>query len=244
VRKCWLLFAALSTCVVTASAQQIVRVPRHIWSGLTQTERDLVQRESVIDVAESTSFGLVIDNQGADESRPTNASGSYLGQAVGSATYIDRSFGSGNYSARGHLAATLLGGLLGATLDQPAVRQFHFRYAVRMGDGNVSYHDVMSSDAFRHPTGVCVLLPGVTLAPDQQLCHQSLASFRSAHLSQTNSPVLTPPSPVLPRETPNVIPPNDSVTSTRLVNCKVTALPAVRTTPEKCKQVNGVELND
>lgn len=102
-------------------------------------------------------FGIVIDNQGINESSPGTNGGAFLGSAIGNAAYIDHSFRPGNnYSALTQLGAGIIGAILGSQLDSPAVSQYHFRYALRLHNGEIVYRDSVQQDAFRHPAGVCL----------------------------------------------------------------------------------------
>jgi hypothetical protein len=237
-----LLLLVLLTCVSSAtSAQQLLRVVQPVWAGLTQPERDAIQQRYLIELVSPEIFGIIIDNQGVDESTAGSNAGSNLGIAVGGAAYIDKAFRDGNYSAKGQLGAMLLGGLVGAALDRPPESRFHYRYSVRTGDGNIQYIDAVSSEPFRHPVGVCVSLPIIALATDQQLCAQTLAGFRSSYLGTP----LDGAAPVVSRGSPNNHVPAPLVSRTvelplsDLVDCKPNSLAPIRTTAEKCKLING-----
>jgi len=237
-----LLLVLLMCASGSASAQQLLRVVQPVWAGLAQHERDAVQQRYLIEVASPESFGIIVDNQGVDESTPGSNAGSNLGMAVGNAAYIDKAFRDGNYSAKGQLGAMLLGGLVGAALDRPQVSRFHYRYTVRMGDGNIQYIDEVSQDPFRHPVGICVNLPVITIASDQQLCAQSLAWFRTTHLGTPIDDVvrIAPIGKVVSSrsasaERVNVV----SGSPADLVSCKLNSLAPVLTTAEKCKLING-----
>lgn len=135
-------------------AQQVIRVSQSAWVGLAPFERGLVQQSYVVSLQEPTSFGIIIDNQGIESKAGTTA-GAELGGAIGNAAYIDNALKSGNYSAKSQLASGILGAVLGSTLDRNPVSQFHFRYAVKLGSGDIQYFDQVKGDAFRHPVGVC-----------------------------------------------------------------------------------------
>ena len=238
-----LLLLVLIMCASgSAAAQQLLKVAQPVWAGLAQHERDAVQQRYLIEVASPESFGIIVDNQGVDESTPGSNAGSNLGMAVGNAAYIDKAFRDGSYSAKGQLGAMLLGGLVGAALDRPQVSRFHYRYTVRMGDGNIQYIDEVSQDPFRHPVGVCVNLPVITIAGDQQLCAQNLAWFRSTYLGTPvdNVARIAPVgNVVLSRSIDTEVVSASSGSPADLVNCKLNSLAPVRTTVEKCKLING-----
>lgn len=243
----------LTLLTASASAQPVLRVAAPVWATLSEPERAAVQRRFLVDVSPAESAGVIVDNQGIDQSTPGNQAGSALGHAYGSAAYVDRAISSGSYSARSHLGASLLGGLLGAALDQKPVSQYRFRYAVRLLDGNIRYYDIVSYEPFRHPPGVCVLTPSVTLSPDQLLCSQTPANFRATYLRSPEVPTtfLAPVTPPAAASMPATAPtgaivgaPEGTGSGDVLVNCKPNSLPVVRTTAAKCRMIQGVQLDD
>jgi hypothetical protein len=226
-------------------AQSKLRLSSVAWAGLTVTEQATIQKQYLVEPLPLSSFGLVIDNQGVDRSTPGTNGAAGLGQAIGSAAYIDNAFKpSGNYSAKSHLAAILLGGFLGAAFDRPAQNQYQFRYAVKLADGNVAYYDAITSDPFRHPAGVCVNLPEVTLVSDQSLCTQTADSLRTRYLAE--NPNITHAMPVdaidvakdavvvQVQETAPTVPIGT------VVLCKIGLTAPVTTSLEKCSSINGV----
>lgn len=228
--------------VRTAFAQSVFKVAEPAWAGLSQPEKDIIQKSYLVEVAPLTTFGTIIDNQGVNESTPGTTGGAVLGSAVANAAYVDTAIRGGNYSAKTQLGAILLGGILGSSLDGKGSSRFHQRYAVRLGDGNIQYFDEVSSNPFRHPVGVCVTVPNVSLAADQQLCSQSVAFLRTRYLGQPP----TPPSTLAVVATVvdslnNGASAATPVTtdSTGLVNCRLNSLAPVRTTAEKCNLING-----
>lgn len=239
-----LLFIAF--CCSAASAQPALKVSEVSWQGLSADDRAVIQQKYLVEAIGAESFGTIIDNQGADRSTPGTNGGAVLGEAIASASYIDKAFGNGNYSAKNHLGVMLLGSLLGAALDSKPQSQYQFRYAIRLGTGSVIYQDTFSSEPFRHPVGVCVFLPAISIAPEQHLCTQTTESLRGAHI-QNAQPALTSSHPIesptsTARSTPSDLGSNSGLTKS--VHCKVSTLAPVRTSPEKCKIINGVILND
>lgn len=239
------LFAAL--CGSSAAAQPALKVSEDAWRGLSTDERTVIQQKFVVEMVGSDNFGLIIDNQGADRSTPGTNGGAVLGGAVASATYIDKSIGNGNYSAKNHLGVMLLGGLLGSMLDSKPQSQYQFRYSIRLGSGSVVTRDVFSSEPFRHPVGVCITLPDVSLAAEQNLCTQTAESLRAAHIGSKNVLSDASAQQLMPSFTAvdgSAAGGAGSVVLKETVNCKVGALAPVRTSPDKCNVVNGVILND
>lgn len=240
---CTALLLLLS--VGNVCAQSVFKVVEPVWGGLSQSEKDIIQKSYLVEVAPLNSFGTIIDNQGVNESTPGTNGGAVLGSAVANAAYIDTAIRGRDYSAKTQLGAIILGGILGSALDSKGTSRFHQRYAVRLGDGNIQYFDQVGSDPFRHPVGVCVTVPNVSIASDQQLCSQSVAHLRARFLGQ---PPMAPPTQAIAATT--VVSPTNGTTpvaptapaatdSTDVVNCKLNSLAPVRTTAEKCNLING-----
>lgn len=219
-----------------ANAQSTLKVSGLAWQGLSLDERESIQRRYVVETLAPESFGTIIDNQAADRSSPGTTAGANLGQAVANAAYIDRAIGSGDYSAKSHLGAMLLGGLLGSALDRPGQSQYQFRYAIRLGSGNVIYQDAFSVDPFRHSVGVCVSVPALTLLPEQHICNQTTDSLRNAHLTAYKELPLPANTQA---QTPKDVSPS-AKSNEDIVTCKVGTLAPVQTTIDKCKIINGV----
>lgn len=236
------LILALLFCIShAASAQQLLKVPQPVWAALAQAERDVIQQRYLVELASPETFGVIIDNQGIDESTPGTSGGANLGQAVANAAYIDRSFRDGNYSAKGQLGAILLGGLIGSALDAGPVSRFHYRYAVRTGDGSVRYVDEIGSSPFRHPVGICVNLPVISIAPDQQLCTQDLAGFRRSFLGGPSDVGARSnfESSTIPTSSASITSQSRDAPLSDLVDCKPNSLAPIRTTLEKSRLING-----
>lgn len=223
--------------------QDTVKVLRPVWQALSAAERASIQKRHVVDVREASAYGQVIDNQGVDVSTPGTTGGAVLGSAVANATYVDRAFNpSNNYSAKTHLAATILGAVIGSSLDRPAMQQYHFRYALRLHDGEIGYRESVQGGPFRHPVGMCLELLTLTPAP-QVLCTQTVADVRKTYLMSTADVEVPTVTLVAPLETtrapqePAVVPPVGDK-----IDCKLGNLAPVSTTPEKCYSIGGKPL--
>lgn len=238
-------------CGLDAFAQPSVIFSSIAWLGLTQAERDVIQSQYIVQAISPESFGMILDAQGVDRSTPGNTAGSNFGQALGSATYIDRSISSGNYSARNHLGAMVIGSLLGSGLDSRRIEKYHFRYAIRLGSGSVVYQDVISESPFRHPAGVCVLIPQLTLATDQGLCTQTAGILRISYLGVAAPKANPPDRPTQIKSADDGTRPAGSIVlgqdekisdsdEETVVNCRSGFLAPVRTTRSKCQLINGV----
>ncbi len=227
----------LPVVIAQASAQtSMVKVAEHAWTGLTAEERATIQKSYVVQISPSGSFGVIIDNPGMDESRPGTTGGAQLGAAFADAAYIDQAFKPGrNYSAKENLGYALLGAVIGSAMDQRPTRQYRFRYAVRLGSGEIRYYDEVKGDAFRQPTGICVMVPGLGLA-DQSLCQQDAATLRAKYLGATTAPApaVSVAIPALPT---SVVAP--AISGDELIQCRLGTVPPVRTTAEKCALIGG-----
>lgn len=238
------VFALLFFVCSTASAQHLLKIAQPVWAGLAPHERSAIQQRHVIELADPETYGVIIDNQGVNESTAGSSAGSNLGQALANAAYVDRSFRDGNYSAKGQLGAILLGGIIGSALDTAPVSRFHYRYTVRLGNGNIRYVDEVASDPFRHPIGICVNLPTITVAADQQLCTQDLHWLRTNYLAVADvAPSLQRGSvqPYIRSVSQETATPAEAA-STQLIECKISSLAPVRTTVEKCRLTNGTVI--
>jgi hypothetical protein len=218
------------------SAQDVLVVTRQAWEGLASSERSELQLTRTIELREASNFAIIIDNQGVNESTPGTNGGAALGGAIANAAYIDHALKSqNNYSAKTQLAAGILGALVGSSLDQAPVSQFHFRYALRRFDGEIEYRDVLQPNAFRHPVGVC-LDKNILQPVSQALCTQTADDLkpylRGARAQKTETiQSVTPPEPtVLPQKTEGT------------VQCKIGNLAPVPASIEKCNLIGGIAI--
>ena len=174
-----LITMAPATCFSQTSS--IVKVPSHVWSELTQDERDRTTSRHVIDLVPSDSVGVIIDAQGVDRSDPGTTAGQQLGGAVGSAAYIDKAFrGNPDYSAKTHLGATILGMVLGGALDRPASARYQFRYTIKTLTNRIEYLDDHTTEPFRKSLGACVMIPSLS-SVHQDICSETVESFKRKH---------------------------------------------------------------
>lgn len=241
------LLIAIFLLSADVRAQTLLRVPDEVWKNLTQFEQASLQKRFFIEPVSTSSYGVILDNQGVDRSTPGSQSGAALGQAIGSASYIDNAFRPlGSYSAKTHLAAMLLGGLLGSSLDRPAQNSFQFRYAIRHSDGNIAYYDITSIDPFRHPAGICVLLPAVSPAPEQSLCSLSVESIRSRYFLDSTASANTKPHPQTLEKIASESIQRSGESQVKVISnnndivlCKVGLTAPVTTSLEKCISING-----
>lgn len=148
---------------------------------LTADEKQRLQAMAGVQVIEDDQYGIVTDTQGVDQSTAGTNAGAALGGAVASAAYIDNALRGGRYSAVNQLAVGLLGAAAGSSLDSQATSKFQFRYAVKLGDGDIQYFDETKSTAFRHAVGVCLLTATLELV-SQRVCNQTAESIRKAYL--------------------------------------------------------------
>ena len=220
-----------------ASAQQTIQVLKPAWEGLAPEDKAEIQKSKIIDLRDVNDYAVIIDNQGVNESNPGTQGGAVLGGARANAAYIDRALKpQNNYSAKNQLAIGILGALIGSTLDAPATSQFHFRYALRRSDGEIEYRDIVQSDSFRHPVGICIEL--ATVRPvSQTMCGQTSDDLRRVHLAMqapASAKKMTHDS-----TQPNFDNPPDKPLQ---VQCKLRDLAPVLTSAEKCKLIQGISF--
>lgn len=231
--------------IATGKQSGVAKILRPVWAALGEAERASIQQRYVADLQDASGYGLVIDNQGVDVSTPGTTSGAQLGSAVANAAYIDRAFSpSHNYSAKTQLAVGLLGAIVGSALDRPAVRQYHFRYALKLRDGEIAYRDIVQGEPFRHPAGICLDLRSLTPAP-QTLCTQTVADVRKTYLEGLASGVLSSVAVQAPAISDAAVPPVPQPVSAPpadRVDCKVGNLAPISTTPDKCNAIGGRPL--
>jgi len=224
----------------TIGAQGTARILRSVWGMLSESERATIQQRYVADLRDPSAYGLVLDNQGLDVSTPGTTGGAQLGSAVANAAYIDRAISpSHNYSAKTQLAVGILGAVIGSSLDKAPVQQYHYRYALKLHDGEIVYRDSLQSSPFRHPASMCLELASLSPAP-QAMCSQTAIDVRRAFLGASPPTALIPAAQSV-QSAPAAIAPTGS-SDTFTVICKVGNLAPFQTTNEKCKSIGGVFL--
>lgn len=233
----------LLLCTV-ASAQSQIKVSQSAWVMLTPAERGSIQKKFFVEIVEQDAFGVIIDNQGVNESTNGTTGGANLGGAVANAAYIDNAIKGGNYSAKNQLAVGILGSILGSSLDSKSNAQYHYRYAVKLGNGEIKYIDEVKGDPFRHPVGICVSVPNIALI-EQQICTQTAQSLRVVYINVPISQLseLEPANDQITQTVP-VAQVTSPIVDTKLVqvNCKLGTLAPVRTSAEKCQLIKGSQV--
>jgi hypothetical protein len=224
------LFAAM--CF--AAQADVIKVSSSAWEALMPAEQAAIKGMHLVDVRPAGSFGLVIDVQGLDESIPGSNAGSALGSSFAQAAYIDRAFKPGNnYSATNQLAIGILGAVIGSSMNRPTIPQYHLRYALKMGDGEIVYRDTVQSDPFRHAPGICLDLSSMVPGP-QVLCRQTAADIRQQYLAAT-----PPASSPIAAATPNVTVPPPERPALEKVECKAANVAPVVITADQCNAIGG-----
>lgn len=245
-RQLVIFYVGVLTLLLSAevSAQQLIKISQSAWLALMPTEREFIQKKHIVELAEQDAFGVIIDNQGVNESTSGTTGGANLGGAIANAAYIDNAIKGGNYSAKNQLAVGILGVMLGSTLDSKPNAQYHYRYAVRLGSGNIKYFDETKSDPFRHPAGICVSVPNIVLI-DQQLCVQTAALLRTTYLgvpAEKVAEVSAVATPITFEKAAAQGGTLDIGSSSAQVNCKLGTLAPVRTSAEKCELIKGSQV--
>lgn len=175
--------AGYITNTSAAASDSRINVTTSAMAGLTPDEQQRLLAMDGVRVLLDDQYGIITDAQGVDQSTPGTRGGAAMGGVLASAGYLDHALGGGNYSAINQLAIGLLGAAAGSTLDSSATSRFQFRYAVKLGDGDIKYFDEIKSTAFRHAVGVCVLVPALQLV-SQRICNQTGDSIRKSHLAK------------------------------------------------------------
>jgi hypothetical protein len=223
------------------SQERNLLVQRPIWLELSSQEKIALQDNYLVQIIELDAFGMIIDNQGINESTSGTNIGSNLGGMVGNAVYVDKAINSGNYSAKSQLAAILVGGMLGSSLDTKGTAQYRFRYTIKLGTGNVNYIDEVKEEPYRHSIGVCVSIPNIALI-DQQLCAQTLESIRIKYLTKNLGSLDSSSSDQKNAMSKVNIDDKLQITKPAKVNCKLGTQAPVLTTSEKCALIKGSVL--
>ena len=208
-----------------------ISVPQYIWNGLSEAQKKAFSKRYTAIVLDPKSYGTVIDAQGQNESTAATRSGQAIGSALGSAAYFDNSFRSGNYSAVGHVAAGLLGGVIGSATDKAAVPIFRTRYTVRTIQNTVEYVEDVTSSTFRHSVGLCVGLSPFRLL-DLDICGQTRQQFLSKYIS------------ILPKDfSVELAPTASDETPVTEVYCKFVTVPIPVKLPKSvCESAGGTIL--
>lgn len=175
-----LLLMLLTAATEAMAGKDLVRVNERVWMELREPERAALKENYYVSVMPATEYGIILNVQVVDESIPGRSGGSQLGSAVGSAAYIDHAFGgrNWNYSASGHLGASLLGSIIGGSMDAPPVPIFRSRYTITDLRGNVRTFDRVDSRPFTMPVGTCVSVPGLIIS-ERSICQMDVSAIRS-----------------------------------------------------------------
>jgi hypothetical protein len=247
-----ILLGLLTTASTLCFAQNslIIKVPSHVWSDLTQEERDQATSQNLIDLLPSDSIGVIIDVQGVDRSDPGTTSGQQLGAALGSAAYIDKAFsGKSDYSAMTHLGVSILGAIIGSSLDRAPSVKYQYRYSIKTLNNKIEYLDEHTTDPFSKSLGACVLVPSLA-SVSQDLCSESVYSFRKRYflLDSSNQPPQTlsidqikavPVNPIPPAIIPTLNPAMVINQHGEVVRCKFGNNPPVFIDRVSCQSAKG-----
>ncbi|MBZ0094017.1 MAG: hypothetical protein K8H75_01375 [Sulfuricella sp.] len=257
MKKVFLSLILLGLLTTTATfcfsqSSSIIKVPTHVWSDLAQEERDRATSQYVIDLVPSDSIGVIIDAQGVDRSDPGTTGGQQLGAAFGSAAYVDKAFsGRPDYSAKSHLGTSILGAIIGSTLDRAPSVKYQYRYSVKTLSNKIEYLDDHTTEPFRKSLGACVLVPSLA-AVSQDLCSEDVDSFRKrcslpGRASNTPPPQTifgeqtkaAPVNLISPATTPNLNPAIVTSQQAEIVRCKFGNNPPVLIDRGVCQSARG-----
>lgn len=140
-----------------ASSDQYVSARQHILSRYDEAEiqKAIAKRTEEWNKVE---YGRIADIQIADESKYNAGAGASVGQAYGSAIYVDNALSGSNwnYSAEKHTGAALIGALIGHMIEGETKINYHVRYWISLMNGesiSIGTHQV---SGFHIPIGACV----------------------------------------------------------------------------------------
>lgn len=232
---------ALALVATSAGAADMLKTNALVWGSLSEAERSSLRAHYLVDVADGSSFGMIMDAQAVDESTPGTTGGAALGGAIGSAMYVDNAFKgpiqNWNYSAQGHLGAALLGAVIGSATDVPAQRLFRFRYTIKTANGDVRQTERVSDQPFRQPIGVCVALPALTVAPSGA-CETDVAAFRARYLAAA-APTPEPRSAVASPAARSARTVPEPIAATATIRCKIGSASVIATSAKNCTNAQG-----
>jgi outer membrane lipoprotein SlyB len=172
-----------SSSNILKQKKKSINVSKSVWENITIQEREEIENKWDIVIFEADSFGIIIDSQSADESTPGTTAGATLGGALSGALYADRAIKHGSYSLTSQLAAGVLGAVIGSSVDSSPSNQYHFRYTVKLNDGEIHYFDEYKNTPFKQSVGICISVPELTLV-GQLLCTQTDLTFREKYLNK------------------------------------------------------------
>lgn len=103
-------------------------------------------------------YGYITAIQIADESIYNKGIGTAVGQVSGSAAYADKAFSGSNwdYSATKHVAAALIGGLIGHAIEGDTEISYHVRYSILLAGGDSIFIGSHQVRRFYVPKGTCI----------------------------------------------------------------------------------------
>lgn len=210
-------------------------VPETLWNSLSTSEKVQVSNSLELNLVSSTLIGIIVNVQTLDQSRPGTVGGSYLGSAYGSAAYIDKAF-SGNaidYSAKKHLGVSLLGSVLGASLDKSPVFNLKTRYTIALQDGSIQHIEEQTANQFTHTVGLCVFLNPLKVV-NQKLCSMTKADLLTAAEHKKNTQLLNElPKPIIEQSAP-------ASEDGKSVRCKIGENPVTLLPKSTCVSLGGL----
>lgn len=159
-----------------------VLVSSSVWDEIGADDRQHLNSQLLVEALPSSGLATIIDAQTVDISTAPTSSGAQLGSAVASAAYVDNAFKgpahNWNYSAKGQLAAGIVGAVAGSVFDSRGGRLYLHRYTLKKLDGSIHYHESHEVSPLRHPLGLCFFLPRYEVV-NQNLCSENAAGFKT-----------------------------------------------------------------
>nr|WP_245589312.1 hypothetical protein [Azovibrio restrictus] len=162
----------------------LIVVLQEFYEQLSPAERQLLDKRHRIIMITSSEVGVVTDRQLQDISTLGRTTSSQLGEAVGSAAYVDKAFSGSpsnwNYSVSGHIGAQFAGAVIGSILGkQIAEESYRIQYTIRYLDGHIGHVEQVSSFPIGHSIGVCLRTTDLTILNDS-MCNGSVETFRNS----------------------------------------------------------------
>lgn len=172
------------------NAEKLIKPPKpwlnttkELVDQLSPSEKATLDEKFNLTLYSTSNLGIVTDRQSANLSTPGSAAGSVAGAAAGSAIYNVNSVSSNNpknwsYSPWADLGSAILGAVVGSAADRQAVQRYHFRYAVKLLNGETITVDEEYQSPVGHAIGTCVYIKSLAKVSDS-LCTMTVETLRA-----------------------------------------------------------------
>lgn len=129
---------------------------------LNQYDKDAIAKakEQTTKQINLVEYGRIVEIQADDRSRYNTGAGASIGQAYGSARYIDRAFSgrNWNYNAVDHVNSAIIGAVVGDMIEGKSEIEYHVLHWIRLMNGElISLKSVQRTHSGHNiPVGTCV----------------------------------------------------------------------------------------